>query len=157
MAAAAIVAGAVLAARGRAGEMAMFLPDAAVFGVGEVTPPEVAGLRPPLSLWGYNAAATDDALQAIAQAMTARDMQIAALRRALAEAQAGPGVPASSAAGWAGQADQPDSAGPAAQTSDADPASGADPASPADPPGQADQPGRAGPGAWQRPERGARE
>jgi hypothetical protein len=91
IAAAGIVAGAVLAGRGRAGEMAMFLPDAALFRAGEVTAPEVALLRPPLSLWGYNAAATDEALRVIARAMTARDVEIAALRRALAEAQAGCG------------------------------------------------------------------
>jgi hypothetical protein len=93
VAAAGIVAGVVLAARGRAGEMAMFLPDVALFRAGEVTPPDVALLRPPLSLWGYNAAATDEALRVIARAMTARDVEIAALRRALAEAQAGHGLP----------------------------------------------------------------
>ena len=96
VAAAGIVAGAVLAARGRAGQMAMFPPDAALLPAGEVTAPEVVLLRPPLSLWGYNAAATDEALRVIAHAMTARDMEIATLRRALAEAQAGHGVPG----GW---------------------------------------------------------
>jgi hypothetical protein len=93
VAAAGIVAGAVLAARGRAGQMAMFLPDAAPWRAGEVTAAEVVLLRPPLSLWGYNAAVTDDALQMIARAMTARDVEIAALRRALAEAQAGHWAP----------------------------------------------------------------
>ena len=88
--AAGIVAGAVLAALGRAGEMAMFLPDAAVFQAGEMTAPDLAWVRPPLSLWGYNTAATDEALRVIARAMTARDAEIAALRRALA-AQAGSG------------------------------------------------------------------
>ncbi len=87
--AAGIVAGAVLAARGRAGQMAMFLPDAAPWPPGEMTAAEVVLLRPPLSLWGYNAAVTDHALRMIARAMTARDVEIAALRRALAEAQAG--------------------------------------------------------------------
>lgn len=102
--AAAIVAGAVLAARGRAGEMAMFLPDAAMFSGGEVTPPEVTLLRLPLSLWGYNAVATDEALRVIARALAARDTEIAALRRALA--QAGPD----------GQPDQPGQPDPAGQT-----------------------------------------
>ena len=93
VAAAGIVAGAVLAARGRAGQMAMFPPDAAPWRAGEVTAPEVSLLRPPLSLWGYNAAVTDEALQMIARAMTARDVEIATLRRALAEAQDGRGAP----------------------------------------------------------------
>jgi hypothetical protein len=89
VAAAGIVAGAVLAARGRAGQMAMFLPDAVPWRAGEVTAAEVVLLRPPLSLWGYNAAVTDDALRLIARAMTARDVEIATLRRALAEARPG--------------------------------------------------------------------
>jgi hypothetical protein len=88
LAAAGIVAGAVLAALGRAGEMAMFLPDAALFQAGQLTAPDLALLRPPLSLWGYNATATDEALRVIARAMAARDVEIAALRRELA-AQAG--------------------------------------------------------------------
>jgi hypothetical protein len=103
LAAAGIVAGVALAARGRAGEMAMFLPDAALFQAGEMTTPDVALLRPPLSLWGYNAAATDEALQVIARAMAARDVEIATLRRAL-DAQAGS----------AGQPSQAGQAGPGA-------------------------------------------
>ena len=107
LAAAGIAAGAVLAALGRAGDMAMFLPDAALSSAGEMTAPEVALLRPPLSLWGYNAAATDEALRVIARAMAARDVEIAALRRAL-EVQAGPvGQP-----DQAGQADPAGQAGP---------------------------------------------
>ena len=92
--AAGIVAGAVLAALGRAGDMAMFLPDAAVFQAGEMTAPDLAWVRPPLSLWGYNTAAPDEALRVIARAMTARDAEIAALRRALAAqaGQPGPGA-----------------------------------------------------------------
>jgi hypothetical protein len=96
--AAGIVAGAVLAALGRTGEMAMFLPVAALFQAGEMTAPDVALLRPPLSLWGYNAAATDEALLVIARAMAARDVEIATLRRAL-DTQAG-------SAGQPGQAGQ---------------------------------------------------
>ncbi len=92
VAAAGIVAGAVLAARGRAGQMAMFLPDAAPWRAGEVTAAEVVLLRPPLSLWGYNAAVTDDALRMIARALAARDVEIATLRRDLAQAQAGRGA-----------------------------------------------------------------
>ncbi len=93
VAAAGIVAGALLAARGRAGQMAMFPPDAAPWRASEVTAPEVSLLRPPLSLLGYNAAVTDEALRMIARAMTARDVEIATLRRALAEAQDGRGAP----------------------------------------------------------------
>jgi hypothetical protein len=93
LAAAGIVAGAVLAALGRAGEMAMFLPDAALFQAGKMTALDVALLRPPLSLWGYNAAATDEALQVIARAMAARDVEIAALRRALGDQPGSGGQP----------------------------------------------------------------
>ncbi|HEY6275786.1 MAG TPA: hypothetical protein VIX86_05600 [Streptosporangiaceae bacterium] len=89
VAAAAIVGGAVLAALGRAGEMAIFVSDATPFGLGQVTATDVALLRPPLSLWGYNAPATEEALRVIARAMTVRDVEIATLRRELADAQSG--------------------------------------------------------------------
>jgi hypothetical protein len=92
-----IAGGAVLAARGRAGEMAVFSGDLVPIDLGAVTATDVALLRPPMSLWGYNAQATEEALQVIARSVTARDVEIATLRRELddlrgeREAPAAPG------------------------------------------------------------------
>lgn len=86
--AAAIVGGAVLAALGRAGEMAVFSGDLVPIDLGEVTATDVALLRPPMSLWGYNAQATEEALRVIARSVTARDVEIATLRRELDDLRA---------------------------------------------------------------------
>jgi hypothetical protein len=51
----------------------------------------VALLRPPSALWGYSIEATDAALGRIAQVVTERDVEIAALRRQLAELRGEPG------------------------------------------------------------------
>jgi hypothetical protein len=85
VAAAAILGGVVLAALGRAGEMATFAGDTAPIELDEVSATDVALLRPPMSLWGYNAQATEDALRVIARSVTARDVEIATLRRELAD------------------------------------------------------------------------
>ena len=75
VAAAAILGGVVLAALGRAGEMATFVGDTAPIELDEVSATDVALLRPPMSLWGYNAQATEDALRVIARSVTARDVE----------------------------------------------------------------------------------
>ena len=87
----AILCGVVLASLGRVGEMAPAAGDTAPMELDQVSATDVALLRPPMSLWGYNAQATDDALRAIARSVTARDVEIAALRREVAELQAGAG------------------------------------------------------------------
>ena len=87
VAAAVILGGVVLAALGRVGEMATFAGDTAPIELDEVSATDVALLRPPMSLWGYNAQATEDALGVIARSVTARDVEIATLRRELADLQ----------------------------------------------------------------------
>ena len=87
VAAAVILGGVVLAALGRVGEMATFAGDTAPIELDEVSATDVALLRPPMSLWGYNAQATEDALRVIARSVTARDVEIATLRRELADLQ----------------------------------------------------------------------
>ncbi len=180
VAAAAILAGVVLAALGRAGEMATFAGDTAPIELDEVSATDVALLRPPMSLWGYNAQATEDALRVIARSVTARDVEIATLRRELADLQgrqdgaraagigdrptapAGPAVPASPAgpavpAGPASRAGPVSPADPIGPVSPASPGGPVGPVSPASPggPGKAGGPGRWGPPAgWGQ--RGAR-
>ena len=97
----AILGGTVLAALGRAGEMAVFAGDLAPIDLDEVTATDIALLRPPMSLWGYNAQATEEALRVIARSVTERDVEIATLRRELADLRTGrdAGVPAAWDAG----------------------------------------------------------
>jgi hypothetical protein len=94
IAALAIAGGVVLAALGRAGEMAAFAGDAPPLDLGAVTATDIALLRPPMSLWGYNAQVTEEALRLIARSVTERDVEIAALRRDVAELRAGGERPA---------------------------------------------------------------
>ena len=90
--AAAILGGVVLAALGRAGEMTTFAGDTAPIELDEVSATDIALLRPPMSLWGYNAQATEDALRVIARSVTARDVEIATLRKELADLGSKPPV-----------------------------------------------------------------
>jgi hypothetical protein len=90
----AIAGGAVLAALGRTGEMAVFAGDLVPIDLGEVTATDVAVLRPPMSLWGYNVPATEEALRVIARSVTARDVEIATLRRELDDLRGGREAPA---------------------------------------------------------------
>ena len=88
LAAAAILCCVVLAALGRAGEMAAFPSDSPPLRLDNLTAADVALLRPPLALWGYNVSATEEALGVIARSVTARDVEIATLRRELTELRA---------------------------------------------------------------------
>jgi hypothetical protein len=89
LASAAILAGVVGVAIGRGGEMAEFAGDYPPCEADDLmTAADVALLRPPSALWGYNVQATDEALGRIAQVVTERDVEIAALRRQLAEQRA---------------------------------------------------------------------
>ena len=84
-----ILAGVVGVAMGRGGEMAEFVMDYPPPDV--VTAADVSMLRPPSSLWGYNAQLTDEALSQIAQVISERDVEIAVLRQQLAELQSATG------------------------------------------------------------------
>ncbi len=150
VAAAAILGGVVVAALGRAGEMATFAGDTAPIELDQVSATDVALLRPPMSLWGYNAQATEDALRVIARSVTARDVEIATLRRELADLQsrqdgvrtAGPGGRPVTAAGPASAPSPATAASPAGA---ARPAGAASPAGAAQPGGCSERggPGRA--------------
>jgi hypothetical protein len=99
LAAVVILAGVVVVAMGRGGELALPRPDSAAYGRELVTAADMAGFRPPAALLGYSALATDDALQRIARAVAERDAELAMLRHEVAvlrarELQAGgPGRP----------------------------------------------------------------
>ena len=81
----AILAGVFFAATGRGGELAYEQADHAPLDLGPVSATDVALLRPPTALWGYNMQVTDEALEQIAQAVRDRDVTIAFLQQRLAD------------------------------------------------------------------------
>ena len=80
-----ILVGVFFVATGRGGELAYEQADHAPLDLGPVSATDVALLRPPTALWGYNMQVTDEALEAIAQAVRDRDVMIAFLQRRLAD------------------------------------------------------------------------
>ena len=83
VAAVVILAGVVVVASGRGGEIAPEHPDYPPIDLGPVTAADVALLRPPSAAWGYNMRVTDEALETIAHAVTERDIKIAELQQQL--------------------------------------------------------------------------
>ena len=80
-----ILAGVFVVATGRGGELAYEQADHAPLDLGPVSATDVALLRPPTALWGYNMQVTDEALDRIARALRDRDIEIAYLQRQLAD------------------------------------------------------------------------
>ena len=90
LAGAVILAGVVAVAMGHGGEMAEFPSDYVPPTLGDLlTAADVATVRPPAALWGYNTQVTDEALGRIAQIVTERDVEIAVLRQQLADLRSG--------------------------------------------------------------------
>jgi hypothetical protein len=85
LAAVVILVGVFFVATGRGGELAYEHPDHAPLDLGPVSATDVALLRPPTALWGYNMQVTDEALESIAQAIRDRDVTIAFLQQRLAD------------------------------------------------------------------------
>jgi hypothetical protein len=85
VAAVVILAGVVVVASGRGGEMVTTEPDYPPIDLGPVTSADVALLRPPSAAWGYNMRVTDEALEVIAKAVTERDVHIAALEQEVSD------------------------------------------------------------------------
>jgi len=76
-----VVAGAVLVARGRGGELSVERGDYRQIQLGPVSATDIALLRPPMALWGYNMPVTDEALDLIAASIRDRDIRIVALEQ----------------------------------------------------------------------------
>ena len=76
-----VVAGAVIVARGRGGEMSVERGDYRQIQLGPVSATDIALLRPPMALWGYNMPVTDEALDLIAASIRDRDIRIVALEQ----------------------------------------------------------------------------
>jgi hypothetical protein len=77
----AVVAVVVLVARGRGGELSAERNDYLELDLGPVSATDVALLRPPMTLWGYNMQATDEAMERIAASIKERDVRIVALEQ----------------------------------------------------------------------------
>jgi hypothetical protein len=77
----AVIAAAAFAYRGRLGEMSAERNDYVPLDLGPVSATDVALLRPPTSLWGYNVQATDEAMEQIAESIRERDVRIVALEQ----------------------------------------------------------------------------
>lgn len=89
-----ILVGVFYVAIGRGGELAYEQADHAPLDLGPVSATDVALLRPPTALWGYNMQVTDEALDRIARTLRDRDILIASLQRQLSDASRGlPVVP----------------------------------------------------------------
>ncbi len=79
-----VLVGIFFAATGRGGELAYEHADYAPLDLGPVSAADIALLRPPTAMWGYNMQVTDAALDQIATAMRERDITIAYLQDQLA-------------------------------------------------------------------------
>lgn len=96
VAAAAIAVGIVVVAVGRGGEMTEFGPDVTPNETDIATAADVALLRLPVApvvLGGYHRPSTDEVLNLVARAVTERDVEIAMLRRQIADLQSAPDAP----------------------------------------------------------------
>ncbi len=75
-------------ATGRGGEMSRERVDYAPLELGSVSAADIAMVRPPTAMWGYNVDVTDEALDQIARAVRDRDLTIAYLQEQLAAREA---------------------------------------------------------------------
>jgi nicotinate-nucleotide--dimethylbenzimidazole phosphoribosyltransferase len=71
----------VLVARGHGSGLSTERGDYVPLDLGPVSATDVALLRPPTGLWGYNMQATDDAMEQIAASIRERDIRIVALEQ----------------------------------------------------------------------------
>jgi hypothetical protein len=160
LAGAVILVGVVGVAMGRGGEMAEFAGDYLPPTMDDmVTAADVASVRPPPALWGYNVQVTDEAFSRIAQVVTERDVEIAVLRQQLADLRSAsgsqPSPTAELRAGW-GSGRAPGAARPASAREPG--AASARPASPWEPgAASAAEPGAARPQPDQAPAAGGGE
>lgn len=91
LAAVAVLAAVVVLATGRGGELAEAHPDHPPLSLPPthvITGTDVALLRLPTGLWGYNSAMTDEVLRLFAHTLSERDTRIAILEQQLAELRA---------------------------------------------------------------------
>jgi hypothetical protein len=84
----AVLAAVVYVATGRGGEMSVERNDYVPLDLGPVSATDVALLRPPTGLWGYNMQLTDEAMEQVAEAIRERDVRIVALEQLVTDLSA---------------------------------------------------------------------
>jgi hypothetical protein len=91
-----VVVAMVLVAMGRGGGLSVERNDYLTLDLGPVSATDVALLRPPTGLWGYNMQATDEAMDQIAESIRERDVRIVALEQLVTDLSREPAAPLSS-------------------------------------------------------------
>ena len=76
-----ILAAVVYVAMGRGGELSVERNDYVPLDLGPVSATDVALLRPPTGMWGYNMQVTDEAMEQVAESIRERDVRIVALEQ----------------------------------------------------------------------------
>ncbi len=84
LAVAAVLVAVFFVATGRGGELSREHVDYAPLELGSVSAGDIAMVRPPTAMWGYNVDVTDEVLDQIARAVRERDLEIAYLQEQLA-------------------------------------------------------------------------
>jgi hypothetical protein len=91
-----VVVAVVLVAMGRGDGLSVERNDYLQLDLGPVSATDVALLRPPTGLWGYNMQATDEAMELIAESIRERDVRIVALEQLVTDLSHEPAAPLSS-------------------------------------------------------------
>ena len=76
-----VLAAVVYVAMGRGGELSVERNDYVPLDLGPVSATDVALLRPPTGMWGYNMQVTDEAMEQVAESIRERDVRIVALEQ----------------------------------------------------------------------------
>jgi hypothetical protein len=76
-----VLAAVVYVAMGRGGELSVERNDYVPLDLGPVSATDVALLRPPTGMWGYNMQVTDEAMEQVADSIRERDVRIVALEQ----------------------------------------------------------------------------
>ena len=139
LAAVVILVGIVLVATGRGGELSRERTDYSPLDLGPASATDIALLRPPTALWGYDMQATDEAMAQIAESVRERDVRIVALEQLVTDLSREPAPPPLSSPYLGARHRRPAEIAPAAQIP---PAMGISPAAEiapaAEPPEQAE-------------------
>ena len=88
-----VIAAVVLVATGRGGGLSVERSDYEELDLGPLSATDVALLRPPTALWGYNMQATDEAMELIAESLRERDVRIVALEQLVTDLSREPVAP----------------------------------------------------------------
>jgi len=115
IAAVVILVGIVFVATGRGGELSRERTDYSPLDLGPASATDIALLRPPTALWGYDMQATDEAMAQIAESVRERDVRIVALEQLVTDLSREPAPPPLSSPYLGARHRRPAEIAPAAQ------------------------------------------